>query len=261
MNKMKFNGLTLDISNYIPNRKMSHHAHEFAAFSFILCGSYDETIEKKHVRICKPNMTVFHPSNETHSVNFHNVTTKIVRVSLNNRWLEKFNEPSFTFNQPATLESETTSNLFKKIYTEFCTPDSFSSFAIEGLTLELFAVMGRNASCRKEENKTPRWLDAVREMLHENYSGETTLQSLAESAGVHPVYLARQFRKFYHMTVGDYIRQLRIEKASHQLSNTKQSISEIALATGFYDQSHFSNVFKKHTGMTPVEFRLNKQGS
>lgn len=261
MNKLKFNGLTLDVSNYIPNRKMGHHAHEFAAFSFILCGSYDEMIERKHSRTCKPNMAVFHPSDEVHSVNFHNVTTKIFRVSLSNCWLERFTNSSFMLNQPATFECEATGKLFKKLYAEFCAPDSFSSFAIEGLTLELFARMARNASYCKEENKAPRWLESAREMLRENYSDETSLQSLAENAGVHPVYLARQFRKFYHMTVGDYIRQLRIEKASQQLSNTKQSISEIALATGFYDQSHFSNVFKKHTGMTPVEFRLNRQAS
>lgn len=259
MNKQSFNGLTLDFSDYLPNRKMRSHAHEPAAFSFILSGSYDETIEKKYRRVCKSNMTIFHPSDETHAVSFHNATTKIFRLSLSKSWLERFDKSPFRLNQPAVFESEAAAAMFRKLYSEFCTPDAFSAFAVEGLTLELFTILARNSSLRRKENETPRWLESVREMLSENYSDETSLQTLAETVGVHPVYLSRQFRKFYQTTVGDYVRQMRIERASSQLSKTKRSISEIALSTGFYDQSHFSNVFKKYTGMTPGEFRLNKQ--
>jgi AraC family transcriptional regulator len=143
---------------------------------------------------------------------------------------------------------------------EFCSSDEFSVFAIEGLTLELFAAIARSYSpSNKDEKEIPRWLTKTCEMLNDNYTIETSLQTLAENAGVHPVYLARQFRKFYRTSVGDYVRALRVKKASQQLSNTQHTISEIALSTGFYDQSHFSNVFKKYTGMTPAEFRLNKR--
>jgi AraC-like DNA-binding protein len=254
----EINGLTLDVSDYSPNLRMKSHAHEPVAFSFVLQGGYDESLGREFSRTCKQGMLVFHPSDETHSVRFHNIATKIFRVSVNSAWLERFRYASFELKRPAMFEHESITSFAKKMYVEFCVPDRFSEFAIEGLTLELLAATARSLSDKKENN-TPRWLEEVREMLSENYSDETSLQTLAETAGVHPVYLARQFRKFYQTTVGDYVRQMRIEKASYQLSNTKQSISEIALATGFYDQSHFSNVFKRHTGMTPAEFRIHKR--
>jgi AraC family transcriptional regulator len=78
---------------------------------------------------------------------------------------------------------------------------------------------------------------------------------LAAAVGVHPVHLARVFRKFHACSVGDYVRQLRIEYASRQLATTDQPLANIALAAGFADQSHFSRTFKQHTRMLPTEFR------
>ena len=254
------NGLTLDVSDYSPNLRMNKHTHELVAFSFVIQGSYDESLGRDFTRACKQGVLIFHPSDETHSVRFHNITTKIFRISVSFSWLEGFRHTSFALNQPAMFEYESITSLAKKMYMEFCQPDRFSDFAIEGLTLELFATMARGLSDNRE-NKTPRWLEKAREVLDENYSNETSLQTLAETVSVHPVHLARQFRKFYRTTVGDYVRQIRIEMASRQLSNTKQSISEIALSTGFYDQSHFSNVFRKHKGMTPAEFRSHNRAS
>jgi AraC family transcriptional regulator len=82
-----------------------------------------------------------------------------------------------------------------------------------------------------------------------------TLSQLAAEVGVHPIYLARSFRKHYRCTVGEYVRRLRIETACREISVSRKSLSEIATASGFYDQSHFSNAFKRYTGMTPAEFR------
>jgi AraC family transcriptional regulator len=78
---------------------------------------------------------------------------------------------------------------------------------------------------------------------------------LAQSVGVHPVTLARAFRQAFGCTVGEYVRHLRIERAAHQLAGTELSLAEIALAAGFSDQSHFSNLFRHHTGLSPSKFR------
>ena len=65
----------------------------------------------------------------------------------------------------------------------------------------------------------------------------------------------------YRTTVGEYVRRLRLDWATRQLSETEVSITEIALAAGFYDQSHFSHLFKQHTGFTPAEFRAFSNGA
>jgi AraC-like DNA-binding protein len=55
--------------------------------------------------------------------------------------------------------------------------------------------------------------------------------------------------------VGEYVRTLRLEGAIRDLEESEASLAAIALANGFSDQSHFSNAFRRHTGVTPSEYR------
>src|SRR5438309_377932 len=79
--------------------------------------------------------------------------------------------------------------------------------------------------------------------------------TVSEAVGVHAVHLAREFRKHYGCTAGDYVRQLRIEYAFREIGRSGSSLAEIASAAGFSDQSHFSKVFRRFTGMTPANYR------
>jgi AraC family transcriptional regulator len=63
------------------------------------------------------------------------------------------------------------------------------------------------------------------------------------------------FRQFERCTVGDYIRKVRIEHARQRMLESNEPLVEIALATGFADQTHFTRSFRRLTGMTPSEFR------
>ena len=53
----------------------------------------------------------------------------------------------------------------------------------------------------------------------------------------------------------EYVLSLRVQRAQRLLTTTNQSVGEIALATGFYDQSHFTKRFNKAVGMTPLAYR------
>jgi AraC family transcriptional regulator len=88
-----------------------------------------------------------------------------------------------------------------------------------------------------------------------HFSESLTLAGVAASVGVHPVHLARVFRQHYRCTIGEYVRQVRIEFASRELSVSDAPLAEIAFTSGFSDQSHFSKTFKRLTGQTPAQFR------
>jgi AraC family transcriptional regulator len=140
------------------------------------------------------------------------------------------------------------------VYDEMRRMDAAAPLAIEGLLLELVAC----ASRMREQNGSsgrPRWLEDARDRIHVELADRPTLTGLAESVGVHPVTLARAFRRAFGCTVGEYVRSLRIERAARQLTDTDLSLAEIALAEGFSDQSHFSNLFRRHTGLSPFQFR------
>ena len=133
--------------------------------------------------------------------------------------------------------------------------DSTSPLAVEGLLLELVAAASRHRERDGKERQRPRWLEEAHDRIHAELGSHPSLSSLAQAVGVHPVTLARAFRREFGCTVGEYIRSLRIERAAHQLAQTELSLAEIAMGAGFSDQSHFSNLFRHHTGLSPSRFR------
>ncbi len=97
-------------------------------------------------------------------------------------------------------------------------------------------------------------LDAVKVM--ENHIAEpVTLGHLAASAGISPRQLNRLFRDRLGRSTMQYYRELRLDKARNLLKNSPLSLTEIALASGFANSSHFSRLFSEHFGNPPSSFR------
>lgn len=101
----------------------------------------------------------------------------------------------------------------------------------------------------------PDWLVRLRDSLATRLRGPLTLTGLAEDAGVHPVYLARAFRRSFGLPIGRYLRRLRVDASARALASTDIPTSNIAYDVGFYDQSHLNRVFVRETGMPPARFR------
>ncbi len=161
---------------------------------------------------------------------------------------------SRTLDRIQHVRGVTPATLAMRLYREFHIMDEASPLAIEGLVLELIADLSRRAGPRSERKPAP-WLRRTREILHAQLSERIQLNDVAKAVEVHPVHLAREFRKAYGCTLGEYLRRLRIEFCCRKLSTSDVPLVQIALAAGFSSQSHFSRVFKRHTGATPNEFR------
>jgi AraC family transcriptional regulator len=98
-----------------------------------------------------------------------------------------------------------------------------------------------------------RSLKNVVEFAHDHISQPLTLETLAAQAHLSPFHFARQFKATLGLSPHQFLLKIRIEKAI-QLLSTRQSLTEIAFATGFHDQSHFIHAFKRMTGHTPKAF-------
>ena len=115
---------------------------------------------------------------------------------------------------------------------------------------------------RHKSNKVPEWATELKAIIqdHIDTNLSLTLKAISESLDVHPSYLSREFSKYFDdLSFGDYIRKLRIEKATTLLMGSQYSLAEIAYLTGFSDQSHFNRIFKKHIGVTPSQYRRKNQ--
>ena len=93
------------------------------------------------------------------------------------------------------------------------------------------------------------------EYINDNLSIHLSLNVLAAMLGMSPYYFERLFKQSVGYTPHQYILRCRIEKAKQLLQTTQLPIMEIAFQVGYNNQSHFSKLFRKLTGMTPRTFR------
>ena len=103
--------------------------------------------------------------------------------------------------------------------------------------------------------EAPSWLCQAREQLDASYASGIRLTQLAREANVHPVYFARQFRRFFGCSVGRYVRQLQFRATVTLLAEQQANLAQIAYATGFSDQAHLTRTFASEFGITPGQFR------
>jgi AraC family transcriptional regulator len=197
---------------------------------------------------------LFYPAGEAHADSFHDLKTRCLVIELKSSWLERFDHSSKLTSAPARFRGGKASGLALRVYDEVRALDDFSHLAIEGLLLEIVAEISRGSRKIHDCQPTTR-IELVKELIHSQLHGPLTLSALAKHVGMHPVYLAQAFRKACGCTVGEYIRRQRIEFACRELTDSNNTISEIAAAAGFFDQSHFTRTFKRLLGVTPAEFR------
>ena len=84
--------------------------------------------------------------------------------------------------------------------------------------------------------------------------GPIRMRDVARAVGVHPVYLARLFRRLHGCTLATYARRCRVEYAVRLLEGD-EPLAAVALSSGFFDQSHFTRAFQRIVGTPPAEMR------
>lgn len=110
-----------------------------------------------------------------------------------------------------------------------------------------------NALWSETPVSAPRILRQARALAE---SGElASLKPIADRVGLHPVYLARAFRRAFGQSVGDCIKAARVRRAASLIFRRDDSLGEIALEAGYYDQSHLTNDLARIAGFTPGELR------
>lgn len=91
--------------------------------------------------------------------------------------------------------------------------------------------------------------------ISDNFASNITLDDVARHVHLNPAYFSTIFKQSCGSSFKEYLNMVRIEESKRLLANTDYSVVDIAVATGFMDQSYFSKVFKKYTGLTPKQYR------
>jgi AraC family transcriptional regulator len=135
-----------------------------------------------------------------------------------------------------------------------------SALVLEGLALELLGESGRESTAGARDS--PAWLRQAREELDDGFRDpRLRLGELAAAVGVHPVHLARAFRRHFGASPGEYVRRLRVDWAARAVAEGPQSLADIAQLAGFADQSHMTRMFRRELGTTPGELRRRRRAA
>ena len=252
LQRQKVSAFTLSERFYSPFFSTPKHAHDNALFCLVLKGSYTETYGRKRLD-CLPSTLLFHAGDFPHAENYHDQGGHSFIVEIEKIWLanirDQINFPTFSID----FKNGNLPQLGAKLYQEFRRFDALSPMIIEGLMLEIAGETARQTFEKK--NQIPMWLKKVEALLLDRFNEQISLNEIAEFVNIHPVHLAQSFRKFRQTTIGNYLREIRLENAKKDLIETNQTLSEISFNNGFSDQSHFSRLFKQKFGVTPSQFR------
>lgn len=254
MRQHKVSG-TLLMEAIFPSQVIMDHWHDKANFCLCLAGASTERHANKISEI-RPFTASFLPAKQLHSLTFHAKPMRCFTIDVSHEVIQRAREYSLITDVSAHFHNDRLIETFLKLLYEFREMDESSALAIEGLLFEMLALTSRRHSNR-EDRSIPKWLKQARDLLHAHFAEHLSFTGIAEEVGVHPAHLAREFRKHYRSSLGEYLRQVRVDYASLQLLTSDEPQAMIASAAGFADQSHFSRTFRRLRGTTPGKFRAD----
>lgn len=117
---------------------------------------------------------------------------------------------------------------------------------------------GKEESGPEDAESSNYFIKMAKEYIAEHYTENISLVDAAEAAGISAGYLSTMFTQYLNCGFVDYLNQVRIERACCYLEQKCFKNYEVAFKVGFRDEKYFSKVFKKIMGMTPREYRNQK---
>lgn len=249
-------GLILTDTEYTQD-KVDWHYHENAYFTFILQGNVIER-NKKEDYYCSAGTLLFHNWQEPHYNIKPKGFTRGFHIEIEQNWLQNYLLDLNMLQGSVSISNPDLKIWMYKIFRETKINDAITTLSIQEQLLKTFSHMQHTRE--NETTGTPAWVKKVKELLHDQYAEKNSLAALSAIAGIHPVHLSRGFSKYFHCTMGDYIRKLRIEKSLSMLPDRENALTDISFECGFADQSHFNRCFREIVGVNPMAYRKILRG-
>jgi AraC family transcriptional regulator len=243
-------GFTFMDGRFAGGLRIPVHYHEGPTLAVILQGSFEERLSTR-THTCETRSLVVKPAGETHRDAF-SAPGRAIAIEISPARLSYLSP--FLPDEAVYCQNEDAETIARHIARELRAPEEPASvLALEGLALELLGATARRVRTRPTQG--PHWLRLVVDLLNDVPCEMPTIADMARIAGVHPVHLARVFKKCTGRSIGVYARRLRLQWAARRLTSTNEPIASIAHQACFFDQSHFSRTFALEIGFTPSQYR------
>lgn len=244
-----FNGLRLVDYQYGAVEKSEFHTDKYPKISIVLGGQLEEKTIGANIS-ASPMSVVVKPPDARHANTFGPRGTRIISIiaSGEDGWPDYLNRAFL--EHYAWYHGTPTISTVSDFLKEFVHLQEASE--LEAAVIHLVAGLSKDPGTPSKS--PPQWLQRVAEQLEDCCDETIRIRHLARESNVHPVYLARIFRRYFHCNPKQYQFHFRLRRALDHLTQEK-ALVQIALDNGFADQSHFTRLFKSTTGMSPGHFR------
>ena len=242
-------GIELKSATFV-DKKFPFHFHQSWSLAFIEYGSENIAFTDTNFLVSKNALQLIPP------------------YSIHKNWNNKNNVWTY---KALYISDDVIKNVAKKINIDYSYLASFPYFitycnrefkinevsifkTIENLFLDTLNTENKSHFNRN----TDQSFDDILYYLAVNYNQTITLERLEKEFKVNKFKLQKSFKKNIGLTPSEYLTAIRIEN-SKKLFYTDTPLVEIALESGFYDQSHFTHNFKKYVGVTPGSYKKNSK--
>jgi AraC family transcriptional regulator len=252
--RREWSGLHAFEAQYEPRASLSEHEHSEPFFTYVLRGSYAEYASGTR-RTCSAGDVIIHPPGDTHSNAVGRDGTASLNVQINPDLWDYLTSSAEVRSITGHVLSDDIQWAAIAVWREFHRDDDVSTLALtEAVALFCASLVDiRQRSCLP----ISRRLDSAAELLGDFRTRVPTLSEIACQVGVHPMHLAKLFRRRYRCSLGEFVRRRRVAWACNELANRDRTISSIAVEAGFADHAHFTRTFRRITGCTPAWWRTH----
>ena len=236
---------------------LPRHSHERGSVAVMMDGCFDLDL-RTTTRHCAPTAVFTEPAGSSHTNRMGTAGARVVVVQPDPADDEFFRPFAHLLREPTHRYHAGVAGRASQLAGELTAADDLGALAAEGLVIEMLVMLARLAP--NGHRPPPAWVWRMQELVHARFAETIRLTDLAREVGIHPAHLARGFKNQFGVTVGSYVRRLRLDWAAVELARSDTSLARVALAAGFADQSHFTRAFRRYTGLTPSVYRRTTRG-
>lgn len=257
------------------------HYHPVYEIYYLLAGTRKFFIESEIYNISKGDLVLLN-KNVMHQTSYSSdKLNERTYILFNDRHIssiiDKFgrNEIDECFKQRIfsipIQRREYVEGLIAQLQNEYKNSDEFSHTLMECYLNELMIFLIRYKRHFSSDNKIDVFnginslnscdesIQSAARYIMDNYNTNITLTQVADLVNMSSTYFSKKFKEVTGFGFKEYLLNLRINKACELLLETKYSITEIAYESGFNDSNYFGDVFKKNKGISPLQYRKNRE--
>lgn len=239
------------VSNILPS-------HPHTIILFVRKGSGKLHYKHSYLALQENTLFILNPDNQKVSIELNQPSIDFITLNVENLY---FYENNTKLSSPYTkyfFHGTKCRNIIEMLLNEVECRDMFFEEAchyyLNLLLIHIQRETGLSFDCCIKDTKK-RDCEYIKEYIDAHFTENITLDLLSEKGGMNKYYLVHSFSKNYGRSPINYLNEKRIDESKKMLEITDYSIAKISKLIGFSSQSYFSQAFKKHTFMTPNEYR------